>query len=106
MAAVWLEHLHGIRVLLRHLGGKARRNIEFTFGQRQAGAIIFASSFWDLSGRGMLSSGQSLFATPWTAAWQASLSITNSQSLLNLMCIESVMPSNHVMNAACRKFSK
>ena len=37
-----------------------------------------------------------LFATPWTAAWQASLSITNSQSLLNLMSIESVMPSNHL----------
>ena len=33
--------------------------------------------------------------TPWTAAHQASLSITNSQSLLKLMCIESVMPSNH-----------
>ena len=36
-----------------------------------------------------------LFATPWTAAPQASLSITNSWSLLNLMSIESVMPSNH-----------
>ena len=36
-----------------------------------------------------------LFATPWTAAHQASLSITNSQSLLKLMFIESVMPSNH-----------
>ena len=36
-----------------------------------------------------------LFATPWTAARQASLSITNSQSLLKLMSIESVMPSNH-----------
>ena len=35
-----------------------------------------------------------LFATPWTAAHQASLSITNSQSLLKLMSIESVMPSN------------
>ena len=35
-----------------------------------------------------------LFVTPWTAACQASLSITNSQSLLKLMCIESVMPSN------------
>ena len=34
------------------------------------------------------------FATPWTAAHQASLSITNSQSLLKLMSIESVMPSN------------
>ena len=37
-----------------------------------------------------------LFATPWTAARQASLSITNSQSLLKLMSIESVMPSNHL----------
>ena len=36
-----------------------------------------------------------LSATPWTAAHQASLSITNSQSLLKLMSIESVMPSNH-----------
>ena len=35
-----------------------------------------------------------LFVTPWTAARQASLSITNSQSLLKLMSIESVMPSN------------
>ena len=38
-----------------------------------------------------------LFATPWTAAGQASLSITNSQSLLKLMSIESVMPSNHLI---------
>ena len=36
-----------------------------------------------------------LFATPWTAAHQASLSITNSQSLLKLLSIESVMPSKH-----------
>ena len=38
-----------------------------------------------------------LFATPWTAACQASLSFTNSQSLLELMFIESVMPSNHLI---------
>ena len=38
-----------------------------------------------------------LFVTPWTAARQASLSITNSQSLLKLMTIESVMPSNHLI---------
>ena len=38
-----------------------------------------------------------LFATPWTAACQASLSIANSQSLLKLMSIESVMPSNHLI---------
>ena len=38
-----------------------------------------------------------LFSTPWTAACQASLSITNSQSPLNLTSIESVMPSNHLI---------
>ena len=38
-----------------------------------------------------------LFATPWIAAWQASLSITNSQSLPKLMSIESVMPSNYLI---------
>ena len=38
-----------------------------------------------------------LFATPWTATCQASLSITNSQSLLKLMSIESMVPSNHLI---------
>ena len=38
-----------------------------------------------------------LFATPWTAASQVFLSITNSQSLLTLMSIELVMPSNHLL---------
>ena len=38
-----------------------------------------------------------LFMTPWTAACQASLSITNSQSLLKLMSIESVIPSKHLI---------
>ena len=42
-----------------------------------------------------------LFETPWTAACQASLSITNSQSLLKLMSIEWVMPSNHLI--LCRR---
>ena len=42
-------------------------------------------------------SGVWLFVTPWTAAPQASLSITNSQSLFKLMSIESVMPSNHLI---------
>ena len=50
----------------------------------------------------MFSSVQSLsrvrlFATAWTAACQASLSFTNSQSLLKPMSIESVMPSNHLI---------
>ena len=38
-----------------------------------------------------------LFATPWTAAHQVSLSISNSWSLLKLVSIESVMPSNHLI---------
>ena len=38
-----------------------------------------------------------LFATPWTAARQTSQSITNSQNLLKLMSIESVMPSSHLI---------
>ena len=38
-----------------------------------------------------------LFATPWTAAHQASLSISKSQSLLKLISIESVMPFNHLI---------
>ena len=38
-----------------------------------------------------------LFANPWTAARQAFLSITNSQSLLKLMSIASVLPSNHLI---------
>ena len=50
----------------------------------------------------MFSSVQSLsrvrlFVTPWTKARQAFLSITNSRSLLRLMSIESVMPSNHLI---------
>ena len=56
----------------------------------------------DLRGQRSLSSAQSLsrvwlFATPWTVACQASLSITSIWSLLKLMSIESVMPSNHLI---------
>ena len=52
--------------------------------------------------KSMYSSVQSLscvqiFATQWTATHQASLSIANSQSLLKLMSIESVMSSNHLI---------
>ena len=61
--------------------------------------------FWDsgiYSFLDQISSVQSLscvwlFATQWTAARQASLSITNSWSLLKLMSVESVMPSNHLI---------
>ena len=70
--------------------------------------VLFSSALWRrlrglcklLDGRD--SSVQSLshvqlLATPWTAARQASLSITNSWNLLRLMFIESVLPSNHLI---------
>ena len=73
---------------------KIVRNIssQFTFSKRS----------WSLLPLVQFSSVQSLsrvrvFATPWIAAGQASLSITNSRSLLKLMPIESVMPSSHLI---------
>ena len=50
----------------------------------------------ELSSAQLLSHAR-LFVTPWTAACQASVSITNSRSLLKLKSIESVMPSNHLI---------
>ena len=55
-----------------------------------------ASLNWYVSSVQSLSRVQ-LFKTPWTAACQASLSITNSWSLLKLMSIELVIPSNHLI---------
>ena len=54
------------------------------------------NAFYFLSSVQLLSHVQ-LLATPWTAAHQASLSITNSRNFLKLMSIESVMPSNHLI---------
>ena len=56
----------------------------YSFSSVQFSSVQSLSSVW-------------LFATPWTTAHQASLSITNSQSLLKLMSIELVMPSNHLI---------
>ena len=71
-----------------------------TNGKGQAVTSVLISVYLGLFQRA--SSVQSLscvrlFATPWTAAHQASLSITNSWSLLKLMFIKSVMPSNHLI---------
>ena len=52
--------------------------------------LVFSQSIQQLS-------NIQLFATPWTAVGLASLSIINSQSLLKLISIESVMPSNHLI---------
>ena len=57
----------------------------------------FSLYLCDLFSSVHLLSRVSLFVTPWTAARQASLSITNSWNLLKLMSIELVMPSNHLI---------
>ena len=62
------------------------------------GGFLTTSATWQLPFNSVqLLNHVQLFATPWTAARQASLSITNSRSLLKLMSIESVMPSNHLI---------
>ena len=58
--------------------------------------VLAVNIFFQFSSVQSLSCVQ-LFATPWTAACQASLSITNSWGLLKLMPIESVMPSNQLI---------
>ena len=83
--------------------------------------LIFKKSFWKILTWGKIAYKYSstpcamtivvvqslsrvwLFATPWTAACQASLSFTISRSLLNLMSIESMMTSNHLI--LCHPFS-
>ena len=68
-------------------------------------AWVFFSSVAELNCSGwQLLSRVRLFAAPWTAGHQASLSITNSKSLLKLMTIELVMPSNHLI--LCRPLLK
>ena len=62
-----------------------------------AGVVPHLTTICGLSSVKSLSRVQ-LFVTPWTAACQASLSITNSWSLLKLRSIQSVMPSNHLIH--------
>ena len=65
-------------------------------GSTKSGFRPRPSAKTDLSSVQLLSRVQ-LFAAPWTAACQASLSINNSRSLLKFMSIELVMPSNHLI---------
>ena len=67
---------------------------DWTQVSRVAGGFFTS---WASTSSVQLLSHVRLFATPWTAARRASLSITNSQSLLKLMSIEMVMPSNHLI---------
>ena len=72
-----------------------------------ASGFFTTSATWEAPEYSQFSSVQSLshvqlFVTPWTAACQTSLSITNFQSLLKLMSIELVMSSNHPINTQDR----
>ena len=99
-----------------HMRGPKNWSFSFSISSSNeySALISFRMDWFDLAVRGTLksllqrhspkltSSVQSLshvplFATPWTATCQAPLSITNSQSLLKLMFIELVMPSNHLI---------
>ena len=80
-----------------HLGLCPEANVPLQGRQGSRGCIP------DASGETGIHLEWKQFATPWTAAHQASLSITNSQSLLKLMSIKSVMPLNHLV--LCVPFS-
>ena len=74
--------------------------VSFLSGTQTEGISVIGK--WEMSTNSQFSSVQSLscvqlFVTPWTAARQASLSITNSWSLPKFLSIESVMPSNHLI---------
>ena len=87
------------RLILHHLShqGSPMLARKRTKGDFQHSALSFLNCSSTLSVWFKLLSCVRLFATPWTAARQASLSITNSCSLPKLMSVESVMPSNHLI---------
>ena len=82
---------------------RAQTHMVWQICSRQKGnfttPVTFMNSHFDLVlfPYSVQSSCVQRFATPWTAAHQASLSIINSQSLLKFMSIEWVMPSNHLI---------
>ena len=103
LEALFLKFIDAIWIFLKGICIFAPR---FTLGISES-PLVMVHVLSSKTGRQMafficISSVQSLrrvrlFMTPWTAACQASLSITNFQSLPKLMSIESVMPSNHLI---------
>ena len=79
-----------------HIINVTKYNNIFIFYRDQIYSLIFPWKCFHFSSVQSLSRVW-LFATPWIAARQASLSITNSRSLLKLMPVESVMPSSHLI---------
>ena len=76
----WFDH----HLLLRYTCGLKRINFDNAFGSKRCSSVQSLSHV-------------RLFATPWIAACQASLSITNSWSSLKLTSIQSVVPSSHLI---------
>ena len=87
----WLSNFHFILFSLSSL------NMSFLvckiFAEKSSDSPMGVALYTQFSSAPVMSDS----VTPWTAACQASLSITNSQSLLKLMSIESVMPSKHLI---------
>ena len=74
-----------------------KKQVKLSPGRHSKFQVHFFCRFEDFVVAVQLHSCVQLFATPWTAACQASLSITNSWSLLKPMSIEPVMSSNHLI---------
>ena len=94
----WLQELriYGEKFYYSEKGIEKASDIDITRGQRVAHPLGGSGFIYIFSSVQSLSHVR-LLVTTWTAACQASLSITNSRSLLRLMSIESVMPSNHLI---------
>ena len=99
MSSSWVSETHSLPIKALNLTQKANhRSLLFSWYTLSWNLANWDYWFfnWSISSVQSLSWVQ-LFVTPWTAAHQASLSIINSQSLLRLLSIQSVMPSNHLI---------
>ena len=85
--------LESDRISFLRLGYKRHCDFCLSLSQIPHSGIDLAAMLWVLFSHSVASDS----ATPWTAACQSSLSLSNSWSLLKLMSIESVMPSNHLI---------
>ena len=97
-----LGHHHTKWIIRLNLSPREMRGLHQLTADSQGSYRVGEPAKAPLLAESQFSSVQSLsrvrlFATPWIAALQVSLSITNSQSLLKLMSIESVMPSSHLI---------
>ena len=101
MIETWKEKDKQTKVKKNNVCSNMKDGLEFHETDKRQAELLRLScnnrSMWWGSQSVQSLSHVRLFETPWTAARQASLSITNSRSLLTLMSIESVMPSNHLI---------